>query len=392
MEIFKDQFNRYKTNAEKYQLREKLFGSDEVIPMWVADMDIPSPQFVLDDLKERLAHPILGYEEFPKSAKKAQKKWLIKNHNLKVDIKDILFSTSVVTSINIAINAFTNEGDEIIVQAPVYPLFFSSIKNNNRKVLINNLVKDKDDTYRFDINDLKSKISKKTKMILLCSPHNPVGRVWSKKELQEICKVCIENNILIFSDEIHSDLIFTPNKHIPTASISKKIKANTITTFGVGKTFNLAGMATSTVIISNKKLREKFENISKKFHLEFGNILGYIAFESAYKNGHLYRDDLLLQFEKNIDKLKKLLNKHNNIIKFKKPEGTYLLWLDCSGLNLSNKEIKEFFIKEAKLGLSTGVAFGKNGNKYMRMNIAIPDTTMDEALKRLDRALKGIKR
>ena len=385
---FNSSADRTNTNAEKYTLRKKLFGTDDVLPMWVADMDIDTPPFIFESIKNRLDHPILGYEEFPTSAKEVQIKWIKDKYNTDISLDQLLYSHSVVTSINIAIQAFSEIGDEIIVQPPVYFPFFSSIKNNNRKILRNPLKKTKSGKYKFDLDDLTSKITQKTKMILLCSPHNPVGRVWSKKELTKLTEICLKNNIIIFSDEIHSDLILDKNKHTPLYSFGKNIQDITITSLGVGKTFNLAGISTSTVLIQNDILRKKFIQTASRLHLAEGNVLGHIAFESAYKNGKVWLGELLEHLEKNIKKLDNLLKKHNNLITFKKPEGTYLVWLDCSKMGLNDKELREFFIDKCKLGLSPGTSFGKEGHGYMRMNIAVPSDTMDEAINRVEKGLK----
>lgn len=378
---------RENTNAEKYKLREKLFHTNDVLPMWVADMDIATPPFIFEDIKKRLQHQILGYEEFPKSAKTAQKKWIKQHHNYDIDIENIIFSPSVVTSINIAIQAFTKKDDEVIVQTPVYPPFFKSITKNHRKVLYNPLKKDSKGDYTFDIEDLKSKITSKTKLLLLCSPHNPVGKVWKKQQLLKLAQICLENNIIIFSDEIHSDLVFKDFKHTALGSLSKDIDNLTITAYGVGKTFNLAGIATSTITIQNEQLKERFLDKYDSIHFAQGNTLGHIAFESAYTKGKKYKDELLIHLSNNQEKLYNMLKNHKDKISFKKSQGTYLAWLDCSKMNLNDKNLRNFFIQEAKLGLSPGISFGKNGSKHMRLNFAVPESTMNNAVNLLDKAL-----
>lgn len=387
---FNQSFDRTKTNAEKYALREKLFHTDDVIPMWVADMDIATAQFIIDDIQKRLNHPILGYEEFPEGGKKALKTWLKNQHGYNVDIENIIFSPSVVTSINVAIKAFTEPNDEIIVQTPVYPPFFKSIQNNKRKVIYNPLKKDQNGNYTFDIEDLKSKITKNTKMLLLCSPHNPVGRVWEKKELLELAKVCLKHNIIVFADEIHSDLVFKEFKHTPFGSLEEKIEDLTISAYGVGKTFNLSGISTSTVIIKNEKLKKKFLKKYDSIHFAQGNILGHIAFQSAYEKGSLWKDELLIHLEKNQNDLENMLANHKDKIDFKKSQGTYLAWLDCRKMNLSEKKLRQSFIKEAKLGLSPGITFGKEGLGHMRLNFAVPRKTMDTAIDRIDGLLRKL--
>ena len=384
---FNNAVDRNNSNAEKYRLKEKLFHTNDLLPMWVADMDIATPPFIFEDIQKRLTHPVLGYEEFPNSAKLAQKKWILESHGYDIDENNIIFSPSVVTSINVTIKALTQVDDEVIVQTPVYFPFMSSITNNKRKILKNPLKKTAGNDYTFDLDDLRSKITPKTKLLLLCSPHNPVGRVWEKQELQALADICIEHNIKVFADEIHSDLVFKGSKHIPFASLGKEAEDLTITAYGVGKTFNLAGIATSTVIIQNKKLREIFLEEYEAIHFAQGNILGHVAFESAYTKGKIWKEELLGHLEKNITLLEKMLQNHKNKILFKKPQGTYLAWLDCSLMNMNDKTLRQFLIKEAKLGLSPGITFGKEGSGYMRLNFAVPYSTMEKAVNQLDKAL-----
>lgn len=381
--------DRSKTNAEKYKLTKELFGTNDILPMWVADMDIATPSCVFKDIKKRLKHPILGYEEFPVTAKKAQSLWLEDKHQIKIDIDDIIYSPSVVTSINIAIQAFTNIGDEVIVQPPVYFPFFSCIKNNNRKILYNPLKKEGKELYTFNIDDLISKITPKTKLLLLCSPHNPVGRVYTKAELQKLADICIKYNIVIFEDSIHSDIVYKGYKYIPISSINKELKKLVITAYGVGKTFNLAGISTSTIIIQDEQLKKRFLTVYNSIHFPQGNILGHIAFESAYTKGKKWQTKSIKHFSKNIDILYKALLPYNHLITFHKPQATYLVWLDCSGFGMSDKQLKKFFIEDVKLGLNSGLSFGKDGSKHMRINLAVSSEVLKEAINRILKVLKN---
>lgn len=380
--------NRENTNAEKYQLREKIFHTDDVIPLWIADMDIDTPSFVLDALKKRLNHPILGYEEIPSSAFLAQKNWIEKQHNTSFALKDFLYIPSVISAINIAIQAFTQKGDKIIIQPPIYPPFIKSIKNNHRIPLFNPLQYNEDGTYSFDIKDLTSKIDKNTKMLLLCSPHNPVGRVWKKEELLEIFTLCKKHNIIVFSDEIHSDLVYMPNKHIPFASIDPSAKDMSITAMGIGKTFNLAGMAMSSVIIPNEILKQQFLKIYNNIHFGEGNILAHIAFQSAYTNGEKWLKALKQHLLHNYTMLQKICEKYPNLIKLTPIEGTYLAWIECKNKNLSNQQIQDFFIKKCKLGVSSGIHFGLEGSHFIRLNFAISHAKMSQVIQQLDNCLK----
>jgi cystathionine beta-lyase len=378
---------REDTNAEKYTLRQTLFFTQDVTPVWVADMDLDTPDFVLDSIKQRLKHPIVGYEEFPNSAKVAQKNWMKNHHGLDYNIDDVFYSHSVVASMNAVIEAFSNIGDGVIVQTPVYSPFFHSVLKHDRKLLKNSLKLKEDGSYIFDIENFKSLIDEKTKLLLLCSPHNPVGRVWRQDELEQILKICKENNIIVFSDEIHSDLVYMPNKHIPFSSLSGA-KEITITAFGVGKTFNMAGFSISTILIENKDLKTKFKKVYEKIHFADGNALSHVACESAYTFGDEWLNDLLAHLKNNYKSLKNLLDNYSEYIKLSPIEATYLAWLDCSGMGLNNKDLRKFFVQEAKLGLNAGISFGREGDRFMRLNFAISSIKMSKVINQLEKALK----
>ncbi|MDD2906250.1 MAG: PatB family C-S lyase [Sulfurimonas sp.] len=379
---------REETNAEKYVLREKLFGTKDVEPLWVADMDINTPAFVLESVKKRLEHPIVGYEDVPSSAFEAQIKWLQKRHGVAFELQDMLHSHSVVASMNVAIEAFTNKGDKVIVQTPVYPPFFKSVKEHERELLLNPLKRLEDGSYTFDLEDLRSKIDTTTKLLLLCSPHNPVGRVWRREELEALLELCHEHNIVVFSDEIHSDLIYPPHKHIPFASLNARARDISLTAIGVGKTFNMAGFAMSSVAIPNKNLQEKFRKVYDKIHFAQGNVLSHVAFESAYKEGNIWLEDLMEHLRCNAALLERLCRKYAHVIQLTSLEGTYLAWLDCREMQLGDRELKEFFINEAKLGLSPGLSFGREGSGYMRLNFALSHAKMLEVISLLQNALE----
>ena len=385
---FSSSVPREDTNAEKYTLRKELFGTEDVMPVWVADMDIDTPDFVLQALTKRLQHPVFGYEEVPKSAFEAQSEWFVKHHQIHYDVDDILYSHSVVASMAAVIKAFTQKGEGVIVQTPVYPPFFHSVKNLGRKVVKNPLRQREDGSYGLDIEDLKAKITPKTKLLLLCSPHNPVGRVWHLEELQMIADICKEHNIVVFSDEIHCDLVYTPNKHIPFASVSKHAREIGITAIGVGKTFNMAGFAMSSIVIPNPTLKKQFMKVYNNTHFAQGCVLSHVAFESAYRNGHLWVDELVKHLYRNYQLLKGVCDTYPHLIKITPIEATYLAWLDCRGMHLSNKELKEFFVQEAKLGFSVGVSFGLEGSGFMRLNFALSSAKMAQLIQQLEAALQ----
>ena len=386
---FATSIDRAQTKGEKYTLREALFKTEAVIPMWVADMDIKTPTCVLEAVQKRAQEPIYGYEEVNDSVFEAQIAWMKKRHDVALKREWMLYSHSVVASISVAIQAVTKPGEKVIVQGPIYPPFFKQVTLNGREVLHNPLKKDDAGRYTFDIEDLRSKIDSSTKLLLLCSPHNPVGRVWSKVELKALSDLCIEHDITIFSDEIHSDLIYSGVKHTPLVSLGEDVQAKTITAIGPGKSFNLAGLAISTVVIADETLRARYKATYDAIHFAQGNVFGSVGFETAYREGEGWLEALLEHLNRNALKLEKMLSTHAHLIHFKRPEGTYLAWLDCSPMGLSNRGLRDFFVGKAALGLSPGISFGKEGSQYMRLNFAVPTDIMDEAIAQLDLALSS---
>ena len=386
---FETVVDRTVTNAEKYALRQKLFHTENVLPMWVADMDIQTPPCIVDAVQKRAAHPIYGYEEVPESAYAAQIAWMKKRHGLTIEREWMFYSHSVVTTINIALQAFTGPGDKVIVQTPIYPPFLHTVTQNGREVLRNPLKRNVKGDYTFDFEDLRSKIDADTKLLLLCSPHNPVGRVWRREELQELADICLQHNIKVVADEIHSDLVYAPHRHIPFSSLSEAVADITVTAIGPGKTFNVAGLAISTAVVRDKAMRERFREVHENIHFAQSNVFAHAGFEAAYTQGEAWLEALLLHLQKNSAKLSALAQRHSDKVRFVEPEGTYLAWLDCSGMGLSSSELRRFFIEQAALGLSPGTSFGKEGKGYMRLNFAVPGPLMDDAIAQLDLALSN---
>ena len=389
MSNFDTFIDRAQSNAEKYTLRQTLFGTEEVLPMWVADMDIATPPAVVRAVKRRAAHEIYGYEMMPESAFEAQILWMQRRHHLHVKREWMYYSPSVVASINVAIRALSHEGDDVIIQPPVYAPFQSSIQNNGRHVIKNPLRRDAQGVYRFDLDDLKAKITCKTRLLILCSPHNPVGRVWHRDELAALATICLEHNIIIISDEIHSDLVYAPHTYTPLMSLGDAVRHNTVSTLGPGKTFNLAGVSISTAVIADAAMRERFEAEYRSIHFAEGTVFAHVAFEAAYSESEAWLDALLVHLKANQYKLQKMLQQHRHLITCTFPEGTYLAWLNCDKMALTDAQLRAFFIDDARLGLSPGLAFGKEGSRFMRLNFAVPSDVMDEALHRLDDALRS---
>jgi cystathionine beta-lyase len=378
--------DRSGTNAEKYTLRQKLFHTEDVQPMWVADMDIATPECVIHAVQKRLLHPILGYEIMPDSAYEAQIEWVRVHHAFEIKREWLSYSPSVVASIGCAIRAFSEEGDEVIVMDPVYPPFYSMVRDNNRSLLLHPLKQDSVGICRFDIERLCTQITPKTKLLLLCSPHNPIGRVWNRDELLALGNVCLEHGIVIISDEIHSDIVFAPHTHIPMASLTEELLNNTIMLIGPGKTFNMVGFSISSVCIASNELREAYQNERQRVHFGDGAALSHVAFETAYTEGGAWHKKLLEHLRANASLLEAWAAEHP-AIQFRPPEATYLAWLDCRALGFGDRELREFFVHKAGLGLSPGLSFGKEGSGFMRLNFAVPTSVLSDALDRLDKAL-----
>lgn len=376
---FDEIIERENTDCVKYDLRDVFFGNKDVIPMWVADMDFKTPDFIIEALRKRLDHEILGYSIKSEAYFQSIVDWYQNRHHWSIKKEWIQFSPGVVPALGMIVETYTEIGDECIVQTPVYFPFFSSIEGNSRKLIFNPLQL-RNGRYKMDFEDLKQKITDKTKMLFLCNPHNPGGSVWKKEELQELAQICLKNNILVLADEIHCDLVYEPNKYIPFASLSEDVANITITTNAPSKTFNMAGLSTSSVIIANKELRVKFQRRLDVTHLYIGNLFGNVALEAAYKYGENWLNQLLTYLKDNIDFAINFIEKNIPQIKPIAPEATYLLWLDCRQLAPDSKSLKQLMIDKAGVGLNDGATFGKDGAGFMRMNVACPRSILERAL------------
>lgn len=384
---FDEIVNREDTNSVKYDLREQLFGKKDIIPMWVADMDFKTPDFIINALKKRAEHEVFGYSFRSDSYFKSIVDWVKRRHSWEIKKDWISFSPGIVPAINMAVMSFTNPGDKIIVQPPVYFPFFSAIKDNGR-VQAENPLQLKNGRYEIDFKDLESKL-KDAKVLILSNPHNPGGSVWTKDELKKMGDLCVKHNVLIFADEIHADLVLKGFKFTPMASISEQIADNTLTFIAPSKTFNIAALATSSVIASNKMLKETYEKILETIHIGMGNVFGAVASEAAYSNGDEWLSQLIDYLQANLDFIVDYFEKNIPEIKVIKPEGTYMAWLDCSALKL-NKDLKDFMIEDAKLGFNDGRMFGTGGEGFMRLNFACPKVTIEKALDNLKEAILKI--
>ncbi|PLY04487.1 MAG: putative C-S lyase [Arcobacter sp.] len=374
---FDEIIDRKNTNCVKYDALDTYFGYEDLQPLWVADMDFKTPDVINQAIINRASHGIYGYAKSTKNTFNLVQRWMEKRHNWNIDIEWISFINGVVPAYSAAIEALSNEGDEIIVQTPVYFPLFKSIKENNR-TLIKNPLKEKNGYYKMDLEDLKSKITNKSKIFVLCSPHNPVGRVWDKNELEELAQICIENNITIISDEIHADLVF--KKFTPLASISNEISNITLTLNSPGKTFNIAGLNCAYAICKNKDILNKFNKEAKKREINSVNVFGLTALEAAYEFGEEWLEELLVYLKNNITFTKDYLKNNNSKIDFNEPEATYLLWLSFKNYSNLHEKVKQKLLSDSKLALNDGTSFGVEGKGFFRLNCALPKENLENAL------------
>jgi cysteine-S-conjugate beta-lyase len=384
---FDEIINREGTQSVKYDLRGKIFGNTAVMPMWVADMDFKTPDFIINAIHKRLEHEILGYSYIPSSFYDSVVKWNKRRHNWSIKPEWISFSPGVVPALNLLIMAFTRPGDSVIIQPPVYFPFFSAVENHGRN-LVTNPLRYENGAYTMDFADLEAKINANTRMLILCNPHNPTGNAWSPDVLMQLGEICIKNKIVLVSDEIHADLIFDGQRHTPTASLSDDIAGITITCMSASKTFNLAGLSTAYLVIPDHQMRMQYEKVLDLVHVGEGNIFGFVAAEAAYTHGDDWLNQLMDYLAGNRRLLEDFITRYLPMIRVIPCQATYLIWLDCSELGMSPAELKSFMIHEAGLGLNDGRQFGKEGEGFQRINIACPRQILYEALAKLHTAIK----
>lgn len=377
-----DRKNNYSAKHEELELK---FGRSDLCSMWVADMDFKTAKPIIDAIKDRVEQGIFGYTSRPDFYYEAMINWY-RRYDWDIKKEWIIHSPSVVTSLSIIIREFTIPGDKIIIQSPVYYPFFDVVKDNNRELVLNPLKKVNGD-YVMDYEDLEKKIDDKITYLILCNPHNPVGRVWTKEELTRLGDICIKNDIKIISDEIHGDLVYGEKKYVPFASICEEFRDNSITCLSASKTFNLAGLQASFVVFPEKEDFEKFEKITGILDIKRNNCFNLVGVEAAYRYGEEWLEQLLEYLEGNIEFLIKYCRERIPKIKPNKPEGTYLVWLDCKDLGLGDEELNDFMVNRARIALDGGSWFGKSGQGYMRINIACPRATLEEGLKRIEKVV-----
>lgn len=386
---FDEEVSREGTYCVKYDLRKKVFGSGDVIPMWVADMDFKTPDFIISALRKRLDHEVMGYSFHPHEYFRSISAWLSKRHKWEVDDEWICFCPGVVPALNLCTLAFTRPGDSIIIQPPVYTPFFSAVENHGRNLIFNQLT-ESDGKWSMDLDSLEGTVTPETRMIIISNPHNPVGRSWTLDELTNLAAICLKNNILLLSDEIHSDLVLPGYYHTPVAKVSEKIAEITVTCISPSKTFNLAGLSTSSVIISNPVLRKYFNSKIEHLQIGNGNIFGTTASIAAYSEGSEWLDSLTEYLNRSANYVIDYCREYIPEIIPVRPEATYMIWLDCRRVGIPGKKLGEFFVSKANVGLNEGSSFGPGGDGFMRMNLATTHRKIKQAMEQIRNAVSSL--
>lgn len=375
--------NRKNTNAIKYDLAKKRGKPEDAVSLWIADMDFPTAPCIQKAVAEKAAHGIWGYSRPDNRYYDALKKWYKERHNFEVQNEWVVNTPGVCFALAAAIKAFTNEGESVLIQKPVYYPFFNIINSLQRKVVNSSLIL-KNNHYEIDFDDFERKIvQENVKMFILCSPHNPGGRVWTKQELQKISEICLAHNVLVVSDEIHSDITFGSNVHTVYGSLSEQALKNSIICTAPSKSFNLAGLQFSNIFIADEKLRKAFSEELEKTGYDEPSVFGIVAATAAYSEGADWFDSVKSYIWENILFAKSYIEENASQIKVLVPEGTYLLWLDFSKTGLSDSEINDRILNKAKVWLDSGSMFGKEGEKFQRINCATPRIILEDALKRI---------
>ena len=390
---FDEIINRKNIRSSKWDKCNEKFGVDkniEMIPMWIADMDFNSPKEVVDVIKERASTGNYGYSPFTDSFYDAIVNWFKKRHNCHIEKEWIVFTPGVIPGFNIVIQNFTKENEGVIIQQPVYYPFMDAINNNNRKIVNNELI-ETDGYYTINFLDLENKCKdKNNKLMILSNPHNPVGRSWTKEELMTIGKICTENDVLLLSDEIHSDLTMKNYTHTVALNLSEEIKQNCIVEHSSSKTFNLAGLQTAYNIIPNENTRKRFIKGLNANRIFNPNWFGPIALETAFNNCDYYVDELCEYVDSNMDYMKNFIDTNIPKLKMRKSEATYMVWVDFRGTGMSSDEIEHFISHDAHIGVDYGSWFGEAGKGFLRFNLACPREIVEKAMNQLLDAMNKI--
>ena len=385
---FDEVIDRSGTRAAKYDERTKKFGTNDVIPLWVADMDFRTAQPIVDACRAKAEEGIWGYTSRPASYFEAVQQWEQRRKGWTPDTALMSWSLGVVPALSTVIRVFSQPDEKVLIQTPVFPEFYEVAENLDREVVENKMIEE-NGTWRVDWADFEEKV-KQCRVFLLCNPHNPLGLVWEPEDLRRMAELCIANGTILVSDEIHADLIFNGKRHTPTASLSEEIKNNIITCVSATKTFNLAGLQASTTIFPNAEMKAKFDAFWQGMDVHRNNSFSSVAMEAAYREGEEWLEQLLEYLSGNFDYICDYLKENIPQIRTYRPDATYLMWLDCRDLGLSNEELRDFFIHKAGLGLNEGWAFGRSLSGYMRLNVACPRCVLEKAMAQLKAAVDAL--
>lgn len=385
---FDEIIERSGSNSVKYDERLIKFKRKDILPLWVADMDFQVPKPVIDALVKRAEHGIFGYVSHSTSYKQAACDFMKRRHDWTIRPEEISFCTGVVSALSQLVREFTSPGDRVLIQTPVYPQFYHVIEAWEREVLENPLINDAG-YYRIDFEDLEQKMKQSPKLLILCNPHNPVGRIWTKEELNQMGELCLKYKVRLISDEIHGDIELFGNKYTPTANLSEAIRSNTITCFSATKTFNLAGLQACCIWFPNQSWKESFDAFWRKLDIQRNNCFSLVAMETAWNEGEEWLDQMIEYVEHNMIFAKNFIDQYIPSIKVHLPEATYLLWLDCSDLNMNPQQLEEFMVQKAGIGLNNGNNFCRSLEGFMRMNLACPRIILSKALNQMKEAIEN---
>lgn len=384
---------REQTNSVKFDGCKQYFGTGDIVPMWVADMDFAVPPCVAQALSARAGHPVFGYSLYPESLYQSVIGWFQRRHQWTIEREWIMMAPGIVPSLHACCLAFAQAGEGVIVQPPVYFPFFSAVTDTERQLILNPLQQIRG---RYEINFVElDHLAARAKLLILCTPHNPVGRVWSQGELLELLRIAKKHDLIILSDDIHADLIYPGNRHtmlgvLDTAEFGDFIRTNLITAVAPSKTFNIPGLGLSSLIVPNPAHRKTLQKTFDLLHVSAANPFSIAAYEAAYSGGDTWLDALLVYLEKNKNFVREFLAARVPQIKLIEPEGTYLLWLDCAALEMSDIQLRDFFINKCKLGLNPGSVFGQEGSGFMRMNIGTSIRTLEIAMHAVENAAQAV--
>lgn len=381
--------DRWNTHSEKWDGMLEHYGTNDLLPMWEADMDFEVAPALKEAMIRRAQHGIYGYTVRENSFFDSIINWQKRRNGWTIQKDWIRNSSGAIPAVSVAVNAFTKPGDKVIIQDPVYYRFHNSVTLNGRHI-VNNTMLYEDGEYKIDFDTLERQIDSRVKMMIICNPQNPVGKVFKKEELIRIGEICLKNNIIILSDEIYSDVVFTGNKHIPIASLSKELEMCTVTIFGPGKGFNLSGLKPTIIAIPNPRLREEYDFVSDAMQILLKNLFSIEAIEVAYNECEDWLDEAIKYLEANRDFMIDYFEKNIPQVKLIKPEGTYIAWLDFNGLGLNDKELEQLAIEKMKIGFKYGYTFGNGGQGFQRINFACPREMLLDGLQRIERAVKSL--